>query len=67
VTSQEAIASVKVGRRAWTPYSLHKGESRTSATCGHPKWRAIACEAGEDVIECLDCGQQKVVTCKKGA
>ena len=57
-----AIAAVREGGRCKTASTLHEVEHPRSATCQH-RWRTVACNSDDDVIECASCGQQRVCAC----
>ncbi len=68
MTDTEAIAEVRAGRRvvmrcslASFPLKPETCDHRTAS--GNPRWRTVACNSDEDVIECSGCGEQRVSRC----
>lgn len=62
MTDKEAIEAVRLGRRCQTPTTMHTAVSEDSWKCPH-RWRAVACDGDTDVIECQDCGRQRLAKC----
>lgn len=61
-TEREAIDAVRQGQRARTKSSLHPEEKPGAEHCKH-HWRVIACDFDDDVLECAECGTQRVCSC----
>lgn len=62
MTDAEAIQSVRDGKRAKTDTSLHDADK--PGLCGYVhQWRVIACDSETDVVECANCGRQKLAKC----
>ena len=64
-TDNELIERVRGGGRVGKTEGHHVlHDSETSRNCQHPHgWRTIVCNDIEDVVECSDCGQQRVAKC----
>lgn len=51
------------GRVPRQAHSLHDEENK-ALNCKHGHgWRTIVCNNEEDVVECPDCGAQRLMTC----
>ena len=61
MNAREAIKAVREGRRANTKTSLHSEEA-PMPFCDH-RWREVACDSENDVLECSRCGKQKLEGC----
>lgn len=63
MTNNELIAMAKRGERIpRQPHSLH--DSVRPGRCDHYHgWRTIVCNFEDDVVECPDCGEQRVMKC----
>jgi uncharacterized membrane protein len=64
----EAVALFRQGLRARTRHSVNDVTSPETASCPHrtvaPTWlRVIACDGQHDILECLMCGEQRLVKC----
>lgn len=62
MTDTEMIQAVRAGRRISPELSRYKEEVRY-LDCKH-SWREIVCNGDEDVLECSNCGRQRVVGCR---
>lgn len=68
MTCEEAIAAVRAGGRCNTGTTIHgltpptPTASDLSWRCVH-RWRTVACDNETDVIECSDCGEQRLCKC----
>lgn len=61
MTDEEAIAAVRAGKRAVVALSLFREPTDPgSHTCTE---RVIVCDEPTDVVECPQCGKQRVVRC----
>jgi hypothetical protein len=61
MTQREAIEAAKSGERVKGECSLKDAET-ADPHCRH-SWRVIFCDSDEDVVECANCGRQRVVRC----
>ena len=62
MTQTELIEMAKNGHRIpRQPLSLF--DKVIKKHCKHSNWRAIVCNYNNDVVECSECGKQKVVNC----
>ena len=59
-----AIAAVRRGERCETTTTIRglKPEDADSWKCRH-RWRTVACDLTDDVVECQDCGHQQLARC----
>ena len=65
MTDAEAIAAVRAGKRCETSTTiagLTPPVVPEQWKCRH-RWRAVACDFETDVVECQDCGEQRLATC----
>ncbi len=60
--SQEWIDAYKRGERVRSDTSVFP-EELVIAGCKHFRERPIACNGDEDVVECDQCGRQRLATC----
>lgn len=64
MSNKEAIAAARNGQRAVTKYNVKSRYSTYNMPCVHRRgWRTIACDNDHDVVECTECGEQRVVPC----
>ena len=56
------LAQAKQGIKISTPYSVKPRNTINNSLCDH-FWRCILCVDDKDVLECANCGDQKVVSC----
>ncbi len=69
MTQAELIQKCRAGKTLIVEHSFHRGsvggEFESKRTCNHRHgWRTIVCDGGDlDVVECPDCGAQKVARC----
>lgn len=63
MTPTELIVAALRGERVATELSLYPLELNTAAQCYHPLMRTIVCDGTHDVVECADCGAQRVTRC----
>lgn len=62
-TPSQLIERAKAGERIPRQrYSLHDSVIDPNCTHGHG-WRTIVCNSEDDVVECPDCGAQRVEKC----
>ena len=60
--SQKWIDAYKRGERVRSDTSLFPGALEQTG-CRHLNERAVACNFEEDVVECSNCGRQRLATC----
>lgn len=64
MTSYEAIAAVKSGLRVKNHLSQHDIPLHPECPPYTCKWRTlVCCDNTQDVVECAECGRQKVIVC----
>ena len=63
MTTAEAIAAVRRGERVTNEHSTKASEDADKAQRCHHFWRTLFCDNETDVVECGNCGQQKLARC----
>jgi hypothetical protein len=58
---QEMVSAVHRGKRVETAYSTRPTVSPRD--CPHHYQVAIACDEHTDILECIHCGTQSVISC----
>ncbi len=56
-----AIEAVRRGERVSGQFSIHTEQK--PGPCTHPHWRTLFCDSETDVVECRDCGEQRLAVC----
>lgn len=63
LTDAIAIEIVRKGLRVGGRYSSHPSEQPELCPSGNHNWRVLYCDSNEDVVECRQCGKQRLSAC----
>ena len=61
-TQADLVLQAKAGQRIHTKHSLFSAPAE-GKRCNFHRWRVIACNGNEDVVECHQCGAQSICRC----